>query len=141
EQELVCPRRDDDFFYQQFEDVGERLQQASIAHPIRPDSYLTLPDDLALGKGEIGHRENDRHRNREDFRQRPRRGDGICPDQPFEVGQVHALTFCCAATRSSSISPNKAPSPLVSAQAAGMRAQFAGSLSSRRKGNSAWPPC
>jgi len=90
---------------------AKRLQQAFVAYPVRPDAHLHVADHLALSQREIGHRENDGHRDGDDLRQRPQGGHGIRTDQPLDEGQVHALTFCRAAARWSSTSPNGAPKP------------------------------
>ena len=40
--------------------VGERLQQAERAHPVRADAHLHVADDLALGERRVGDAQDQR---------------------------------------------------------------------------------
>ena len=52
--------RDDDFLHQQLQRVGDRLQPAARPDPVGADAHLHVADDLALGKGQVGHAQHQR---------------------------------------------------------------------------------
>ena len=65
-EELVDVRRDEAFFGEQLDDVGERLQQAVRTDAIRAQAQLDVREHLALDPLQIGQRGHEhRHDNPE----------------------------------------------------------------------------
>ena len=75
EQEAVGIGRDDDFLHQQLQGIGDRLQPAARPDAVRPDAHLHVADDLALGKGQVGHAQHQRHQDHDDLDQVVQRRD------------------------------------------------------------------
>ena len=77
EDDAVGAARDDRLLEQQLEAVGERLQQAERADDVGPLAQLHRRQDLALGVGQVGDRDQQRHDDQQDLadddRRRPRR--------------------------------------------------------------------
>ena len=70
EHDLVGAGRDDGLLDEQLEAVGQRLQQAVGPDRHRPLAQLHGADHLALGIGDIGHGQQQRHDDQQDL-QRP----------------------------------------------------------------------
>ena len=115
------------------------------ADAVRADAHLHPADHLALAQREVGHAQHQRHHDRTiSSRSSPAStagGPHAGAEQQLRHSQsqiesmqhrAHA-TFCCAATRSTVIAPNIAPSAAVAGCAAATRTQSAGSLSSMRR--------
>ena len=100
-QALAGRRRHDDFFGQQLERVGNRLQQAERAHAVGAEPNLREANGLALPQREVSHAAHQRQQHRHDLDQCPEhRPHGARPHAAHEAlsGEVktidHALTSC-----------------------------------------------
>jgi hypothetical protein len=70
EQEAIGTRRHHHFLDEQLQHVGERLQQALGADPVRADAHLHVADHLALGERQVGHAEDHDDRDGQDLAER-----------------------------------------------------------------------
>jgi hypothetical protein len=61
---MIGPARDDRFLDQEFETVGEGLQQAERTDHVRPFAQLRVRKDLALGVSQICDGDQQRHHYR-----------------------------------------------------------------------------
>ena len=86
EQALVRRRRDDDLLEDQLHRVGDRLQQAERADPVRAGADLAPADRLALPERQVGDAEQQRHQQRDDPRHRPDRRPGGAEGRGAEGG-------------------------------------------------------
>ena len=65
EQQPVGARRDDRLLHQHLQRVGERLQQAERPDHVRAFAQLHRRQDLALGIGQVGDADQQRHQQRQ----------------------------------------------------------------------------
>ena len=68
EQQRFAARRDDRLLHHHLERVGEGLQQAERADHVRPFAQLHRRQDLALGIGQVGDADQQRHQQRQRLR-------------------------------------------------------------------------
>ena len=61
--------RNNDFLEQQLDGIGQRLQPALGADAVGAEAHLHIADDLALGVGQVGHRQQQRDQQRHDLEQ------------------------------------------------------------------------
>ena len=64
----VGPGRDDRLLHQHLQRVGEGLQQAEGPDHVRPLAQLHRRQDLALGLGQVGDADQQRHQQRQRLR-------------------------------------------------------------------------